>query len=104
MPKTPVRADLSKYTGLYRNIANNNAAPANNSGLTVEDSGNGGLVIGGLGVYRPSGRDIFTLDRPLPLESGFQVSNRYVFVTDSSGKVTRIFGHVNAGGYEKVPR
>lgn len=94
MPKTPMKVDIGKYTGSYRNIANNTP-------LAIEDSHDGGLVIGGLGVYRPSAPNIFTLDRTLPLESGFGVSNRYAFVTDSSGKVIKMFGHVNAGGYEK---
>lgn len=97
-----MKVNVKKYTGVYRNIAsNNNTASANTAPLTIEDSGDGGLVIGGLGVYRPSGPDTFTLDRTLPLESGFGVSNKYVFLADASGRVTKMFGHVNAGGYEK---
>jgi CubicO group peptidase (beta-lactamase class C family) len=96
------KVDLAKYTGDYQNIARNpnSNQPANI--LKVADSGDGGLLIDGRGVFRPSGRDTFTLDRPLELQAGFGVSNKYVFATDASGKVTGMFGHINAGGYERV--
>jgi hypothetical protein len=90
-----VSVDSRKYIGRYQNIANRSG------GILVEDSGDGGLVIDGRKVYRPSGPDTFTLDRTLPLEAGFGVSNKYVFVRTSSGAM-RMFGHVNAGGFEKV--
>ena len=70
--------------------------------LKVTDDGRGGLIIDGRGVFRPSGPNTFTLDRPLEQEAGFGVNNRYIFATDGSGKVTGMFGHINAGGYEKV--
>lgn len=97
-----MKVDLAKYTGDYQNIARNpnNNQPQNT--LKVSDSGDGGLVIGERRVYRPSGKDTFTLDRTLEPEAGFGVNNRYIFATDASGKVTGMFGHVNAGGYEKV--
>jgi hypothetical protein len=82
------KVEVSKYTGRYRDIA----SPTE---LIVSDSGDGGLVIDGLGVYRPAGPDTFTLDGPLPLESGFRVGNSYVFATDASGAVTRMFAHIN---------
>ena len=100
--------DLGQYTGVYRNIptavatAPGRGGRGGRGGRTVEDSGDGGLVIGGLGVYRPSGPHTFTLDGTLPLESGFRDSNKYVFVTGPDG-VTRMFAHVNAGGFERVP-
>jgi len=93
---------VSKFAGTYRNIGAADTGGRGNVGLLVEDSGDGGLVIDGRRVYRPAGPNTFTLDRTLPLESGFQVSNKYVFVTDPSGAV-KMFGHVNAGGYEKAP-
>jgi CubicO group peptidase (beta-lactamase class C family) len=94
--------DISQYTGLYRNIPTAAGAAPGPGGRTVEDSGDGGLVIGGLGVYRPSGPHTFTLDGILPLEAGFRDSNKYVFATGPDG-VTRMFAHVNAGGFERVP-
>jgi hypothetical protein len=30
------------------------------------------------------------------------VNNRYVFALDSAGNVTGMFGHVNAGGYQRM--
>jgi hypothetical protein len=44
--------------------------------------------------------DTFTLDGPLPLQSGFGVGNRYVFVRDKTGAM-RMFAHINAGGFER---
>ena len=90
---------------VYRNIPTSAATALHRDdrgGRTVEDSGDGGLVIGGLGVYRPSGPHTFTLDGTLPLESGFRDSNKYVFATGPDG-VTRMFAHINAGGFERVP-
>ena len=101
-----MKVDLAKYTGEYLNLARNpNPNPNanfNQQPLKIIDSGDGGLVIDGRGVFRPSGPNTFTLDRALELQAGFGVSNRYIFATDSSGKVTGMFGHINAGGYEKV--
>lgn len=103
----PIRKDLAvdvaKYAGVYQNIPANPADKPDGAGLKVEASNNGGLVIGGLGVYRPSGPDTFTLDGPLPLEAGFRDSNKFVFATDAAG-VARMFAHINAGGYERVPQ
>lgn len=65
-------------------------------------SEDGGLIIGGRGIYRPSGPNVFTLDRPLEIEASFSVSNRYAFALNSNEKVTDMFGHVNAGGYERL--
>ena len=93
--------DLSKYVGLYRNIPTTAGVTPTGTGRMVEDSGDGGLVIGGLGVYRPSGPDTFTFDGTLPPEAGFRVSNKYVFATGPEG-VTRMFAHVNAGGFERA--
>lgn len=95
-----MKVDLGKYVGRYRDIPRSSSPAA--SELIIEDSGEGGLVIDGLGVYRPSGPDVFTLDGRLPLEAGFGVSNRYAFETNTAGQVTRMFGHVNAGGFEKL--
>jgi hypothetical protein len=97
-----MKVDLAKYTGEYQNIARDPTSKRPQNLLKVVDSGDGGLIIGGRGVYRPSGHDTFTLDRPLELEAGFGINNRYIFATDHSGKVTGMFGHINAGGYEKV--
>jgi CubicO group peptidase (beta-lactamase class C family) len=103
--KLPLRKDMkvdaTKYAGLYRSIPARASDPPGGRGVEVKDSGDGGLVIGGLGVYRPSGTDTFTLDGTLPLEAGFGVSNRYVFVRDKSGAM-RMFAHVNAGGFERA--
>lgn len=93
--------DLSKYTGLYQYIQADPNAPIIGPGRKVEDSGDGGLVIDQLGVYRPSGPNTFTLDRELPLEAGFRVSNKYVFTISPDG-ISRMFAHVNAGGFERV--
>lgn len=99
-----MKVDLAKYTGEYLNVARNPNPNANfnQQPLKVTDSGDGGLIIGERGAYRPSGQNTFTLDRPLELEAGFNVNNRYIFAVDGAGKVTGLFGHVNAGGYEKT--
>ncbi|MBI4472148.1 MAG: hypothetical protein HY646_05735, partial [Acidobacteria bacterium] len=91
------------YTGTYRSIpARASDRPGGGrGGVEVKDSGDGGLVIGDIGIYRPSGRDTFTLDGMLPLQSGFGVSNRYVFVRGNSGAM-RMFAHINAGGLERA--
>jgi len=94
------QADLSKYTGIYWNIPANPGLVRPGTARIVEDSGDGGLLIGGLGVYRPSGSNTFTLDGTLALDAGFRESNRYVFSTGPDG-ITRMFGHVNAGGFER---
>ncbi len=97
-----MKVDLAKYTGDYQNIARDPASTRPVRTLKVADSDDGGLTIDGRGVFRPSGPNTFTLDRQLEPEAGFGVNNRYIFATDSSGKVTGMFGHVNAGGYEKM--
>ena len=96
------KADLSKFLGRYRDIPRtpNPAQPPEE--ILVAASGDGGLIIGGRGVYRPSGPNVFTLDRPLEIEAGFGVNNRYAFALDAAGNVTGLFGHVNAGGYERL--
>jgi len=111
--KLPIRRDMKVdvklYTGTYRSIpARAAGAPAGEAargggrgGVEVKDSGDGGLIIGDNGVYRPSGPNAFTLDGPLPLQSGFGVGNRYVFVRDNSGGI-RMFPHINAGGLERA--
>ncbi len=98
--QSDLEVDLGKYTGFYRSIPASVDAPSGGRGRAVEDSGDGGLVIGGLGVYRPSGPDTFTLDGPLPLEAGFRDSNKYVFAFGPEG-LARMFAHVNAGGLER---
>lgn len=96
------KADLSKYVGQYGNVTRN-LNPNPQAGLVeVKDSGDGGLIIDGRGVYRPSGPNIFTLDHPIELEAGFGQSNRYVFAVDGSGMATGMFQHVNAGKLERV--
>ncbi|MGE4063745.1 MAG: serine hydrolase domain-containing protein [Rhodospirillaceae bacterium] len=97
-PKT----DVSKYVGRYRDIPRTPGATQEPDEITVAASGDGGLIIGGRGVYRASGNDVFTLDRPLDLEAGFMEANRYVFGTDAAGKVAALYQHVNAGGYQRV--
>lgn len=103
--KLPIRKDMkvdvSPYTGLYRSIPARASDRQAGRGVEVKDSGDGGLVIGDIGVYRPSGPDTFTLDGTLPLEAGFNVSNRYVFVRDNTGAM-RMYAHVNAGGFERA--
>lgn len=98
--QTNMDVDLGKYTGVYRSIPAAAAAEPGGRSIMVADSGDGGLVIGGLGVYRPSGPDTFTLDGTLPIEAGFRDSNMYVFAAGPDG-TTRMFGHVNAGGLER---
>lgn len=93
-------ADVSKYTGVYHSIPADADDEVGGEGLLVEDSGDGGLIIDGLGVYRPSGPNAFTLDGQLPVEAGFRESNRYVFALGPDGAM-RMFAHVNAGGYER---
>jgi hypothetical protein len=96
------KADVTKYVGRYRDIPRTPSPTQNPDENNVAASGDGGLIIGGRGVYRPSGKDVFTLDRPLDLEAGFMAANRYVFGTDAAGKVTAMYQHVNAGGYERL--
>ena len=98
-----LEVDVSQYTGVYQRIP---AAQADNPGGTgrlVEDNGEGGLIIDGLGPYRPSGPDAFTLDGQLPVEAGFRDSNRYVFARQSDGSM-RMFAHINAGGFVRPAR
>lgn len=93
--------DVSRYTGVYHSIPTDAEAEPSGSGIRVEDSGDGGLIIDGLGVYRPSGPDAFTLDGRLPVEAGFRDSNRFVFAPGPTGAM-RMFAHVNAGGFERA--
>jgi hypothetical protein len=100
-----MKVDLSRYVGTYRNIARP-AGPVHyryggDREVKVADSGDGGLVINGIGVYRPAGKNIFTLDGTLPLDTGFAFSNRYVFAAGPNGTM-RMFSHVNAGGFERA--
>ena len=95
--------DLSKFTGNYFRIPTDQSTEPTGTGVLVEATGDGGLLIGGLGVYRPSGPGTFTLDGKLPLEAGFRESNRYTFVPGSEGSV-RMFAHINAGGLVRGPR
>ena len=98
-----IEADVSRYTGLYHRIPADQTETPAGSGRLVEDSGDGGLIIDGLGPYRPSGPDAFTLDGQLPVEAGFRDSNRYVFAPKSSGSM-HMFAHVNAGGFARAAR
>ena len=95
--------DVSRYTGLYHRIPADQAETPGGAGRLVEDSGDGGLIIDGLGPYRPSGPDAFTLDGRLPVEAGFRDANRYVFARQSDGSM-RMFAHVNAGGFVRAAR
>ena len=64
------------------------------------ERGDGGLVIDGRGVYRPSGPNTFVLDRPIELEAEFSDANMFEFAADAQGM--KLFSHINAGGYEKI--
>jgi CubicO group peptidase (beta-lactamase class C family) len=100
--KPDLKLDAAKYVGTYHSIpANPNDKPGG-APMTVVDSGDGGLVIAGVGVYRPSGPDEFTLDGPLPLQAGFRDSNKFKFTTEPNGAM-RMWEHVNAGGLERDP-
>ncbi len=100
--KKDEKPDVSKFTGRYRDIPRTPSPTQPPAEIVIADSGDDGLIIGGRGVYRFSSENVFTLDRSLELEAGFGVSNRYVFAADARGHVTGMFGHVNAGGYERV--
>ena len=89
-------ADPSPYVGVYHPLQANPDAEPSGPGRTVEASGDGGLVIGGLGTYRPSGPTSFTLEGRLPPEAGFGVANHYVFARGPDGRMW-MFPHVNAG-------
>lgn len=95
-----MKVDLAKYTGLYRDIPRAPDPKQPPREIAVTDNGDGGLVIDGRGVYRPSGPNLFVLDRPIELEAGFEDANMFEFTTDANG--TKLFGHINAGGYEKI--
>jgi CubicO group peptidase (beta-lactamase class C family) len=97
------KVDLTKYVGQYGNITRNigNQNPQGNV-VEVKASGDGGLIIDGRGVYRPSGPNTFTLDHPIELEAGFGQSNRYIFAVDGNGMATGMFQHVNAGKLERI--
>jgi CubicO group peptidase (beta-lactamase class C family) len=101
--KLPFRRDTevntAQYTGTYYNVASYGSDRTGNP-VNVAASGDGGLVINGIGVYRFSGKDMFTLDGTLPLDTGFGFSTEYVFVKQVDGSM-RMFGEVNAGGYER---
>lgn len=92
---------VDRYAGVYQSIRADGRVGESGRGRTVEPSGDGGLVIGGIGVYRPSGAGTFTLDGTLPPEAGFGESNRYVFEEGPTGTM-RMFAHVNAGAFERV--
>jgi hypothetical protein len=95
--------DLSKFTGNYFGIPVAQIAELTSTGVLVEATDDGGLVIAGLGVCRPSGPETFTLDGRLPLEGGFGESNRYTFVAGSDGSM-QMFAHINAGGFVRGPK
>lgn len=98
-----LEVDVGQYTGLYHRIPADQAETPGGSGRLVEDSGDGGLTIDGLGPYRPSGPDAFTLDGQLPVEAGFRDTNRYVFARQSDGSM-HMFAHINAGGFVRAAR
>lgn len=95
-----MKVDLAKFTGRYRDIPRAPDPGRPPAEIAVTDSGDGGLVIDGRGVYRPAGPNMFVLDRPIDLEAEFSDANMFEFVTDAKGM--KLFGHINAGGYEKV--
>jgi CubicO group peptidase (beta-lactamase class C family) len=95
-----MKVDLTPYTGRYRDIPRAPDPLQPPREIAVTDSGDGGLVIAGRGVYRPSGPNLFVLDHPIDLEAGFEDANMFEFTTDAQGM--KLFGHVNAGGYEKI--
>ena len=107
--RLPIPADqqqaleLAKYTGSYFRIPAAQSTEPTGMSVLVEATDEGGLLIGGLGVYRPSGPDTFTLDGQLPLEAGFRESNRYTFVAGSDGSM-QMFAHINAGGLVRGPK
>ena len=96
-----VEADVGKYLGTYHYIPADHSERPTGEGLSVNASGDGGLIIDGRGVYRPAGSNIFVLQGQLPAEAGFRDSNRYVFVPTENGGM-RMFAHINAGGFEKA--
>ena len=96
-----LEVDVSQYTGLYHRIPTAQADTPGGADRLVEDSGDGALIIDGLGPYRPSGPLAFTLDGQLPVEAGFRESNRYVFAPRSDGSM-RMFAHINAGGFVRA--
>ena len=96
-----LEVDVSQYTGLYHGIPAAQADTPGGGGRLVEESGDGGLVIDGLGPYRPSGPHAFTLDGQLPVEAGFRDANRYVFAPQRDGSM-RMFAHINAGGFVRA--
>lgn len=97
-----MKVDVAKYLGTYRSIPANPKDAPGGAPMTVTDSGDGALVIAGVGPYRPSGPDEFTLDGPLPLQAGFRDSNKFKFTATPDGGM-RMWEHVNAGGLERVP-
>ena len=99
--KRDMKVDVAKYLGTYRSIPANPKDAPGGQPMTVTDSGDGGLVIAGVGPYRPSGPDEFTLDGPLPLQAGFRDSNKFKFTATPDGGM-RMWEHVNAGGLERV--
>lgn len=98
-----LEVDVSRYTGRYHRIPAAEADTPGDGERLVEDGGDGGLVIDGLGPYRPSGPHAFTLDGRLPVEAGFRDSNRYVFAPQDDGSM-HMFAHVNAGGFVRAAR
>ncbi len=96
-----VAADTSKYVGVYHNVPVDPNSEPSGQGRLVEATEDGGLIIGGVGVYRPSAPDTFALDKQLPLEAGFRENNKYVFAVGPSGAM-RMYPHINAGAMERA--
>jgi len=93
---------LSVYAGEYDSLeVDPSVQVAGDPDLIITLAPNAdGLVINGLGVFRPSGTQTFVLDGPTPLEMGFRFGNRYSFKLAENGAL-QMFPHVNAGGFVK---
>lgn len=95
--------DLTRFAGSYVRIPEVPGAEPSDDGLAVSVSEDGtGLLVDGVGVYRPVDANTFVLDGTLPVETGFSRGNRYSFEARGDGSVV-MFPHVNAGGFIRRP-